>query len=400
MVLQLFCQSVRKNLHSCLRVARRVTVELIVSEFKGEIQQRILDKFNTEYLSTGKFVKDQRSISPKILSSLMLSSGAAGTAVSAMVSSSLFIATANPATLMNLGVGVGSAVMGAQGIVGQAAFIPVASSIPVVAPLMVMQALSSIVLLQQFSAMDKKLDAIKGSIDKMLARQEVTKVAELFAAVNIVDEIYLQYDQAGRFSTDMLIRLALAERDASILSRRYEMLENSEDKNSTANDFANYDTFCTMLASFLNLRVKYLRTSVDIQENPHFVQCSSKSFVALLKDDISLWDKLLNKSKKLKSDIEEMEIQKEKAKGLQKIAQIPKEKELSRKKDEYANALEKERVILDDFHSLIDTAKQVSETTGTQTLPTLVYWHDDEGERRYVKGCVKFQKPQQPEQVP
>ena len=355
-------------------------MELVISEFNGEVEQRILDKMNLEYLSTGKFVKDQRSISPKILSSLMLSSGAAGTAISATMSSSLFMATADPATLMRIGSGVGSAVMGAQGIVAQAPFIAVASSIPVVAPFMVMQALSSIVLLQQFSAMDKKLDAIKGSIDKMLARQEVTKVAELFAAVNIVDEIYLQYDQAGRFSTDMLIRLALAERDALILSRRYEMLENSEAKNSTANDFANYDIFCTMLASFLNLRVKYLRTSVDIQENPQFVQRSSESFAALLKDDISLWDNLLNKSKKVKSDIEEMQTHKDKAKGLQRIAQIPKEKELSRKKEEYTNALEKERFILDDFHSLIEIAKNVTETTITQTPPTLVYWHDDEGE--------------------
>ena len=353
-------------------------MELVISEFNGEIRQRILDNMNMEYLSTGKFVKDQRSISPKILSMLMLSSGAAGTAVSATISSSLFMATANPATLMSLGSGVGSAVMGAHGIVAQAPFIAVASSIPVVAPLMVMQALSTIVLLQQFSTMDKKLDAIKGSIDKMLARQEVTKVAELFAAVNIVDEIYLQYSQTGRFSTDMLIRLALAERDALMLSRRYEMLENSEARNSTANDFANVDTFCTMLASFLNLRVKYLRISVDIQENPQFVQRSSESFAALLKDDINLWDKLLNKPEKMKSDIDEKAAQLEKDKF--RFAQISKEKELSRMKDEYANALEKERVILKDFHSLIDIAKQISETTITQALPTLVYWHDDEGE--------------------
>ena len=243
-----------------------------------------------------------------------------------------------------------------------------------------MQALSTIVLLQQFSTMDKKLDAIKGSIDKMLARQEVTKVAELFAAVNIVDEIYLQYGQAGNFSTDMLIRLALAERDALILSRRYEMLENSEAGNSTANEFANYDTFCTMLASFLTLRVKYLRTSVDIQENPQFVQRSSESFVRLLKDDINLWDKLLNRSDKMKSEIEEIAAKLENVKGLQRIGQKSKEKELSRKKDEWANAMEKERVILKDFHTLIDIAKQISETTSTQTLPTLVYWHDDDGE--------------------
>jgi hypothetical protein len=58
-------------------------LELVISEFNGEIRQRILDNMNMEYLSTGKFVKDQRSISPKILSMLMLSNGAAGTAVSA-----------------------------------------------------------------------------------------------------------------------------------------------------------------------------------------------------------------------------------------------------------------------------------------------------------------------------
>lgn len=69
-----------------------------------------------------------------------------------------------------------------------------------------------------------------------------------------------------------------------------------------------------------------------------------------------------------------------KLKVCKRIAQIPKKKKNYPGKKEYTNALEKERFILDDFHSLIDIAKQVSETTITQTLPTLVYWHDDEGE--------------------
>jgi chromosome condensin MukBEF complex kleisin-like MukF subunit len=135
-----------------------------------------------------------------------------------------------------------------------------------------------------------------------------------------------------------------------------------------------------MLASFLNLRVKYLRTSVDIQENPQFVQRSSDSFTELLKDDINLWDKLLHKPDEMKDDIEEIAAELENAKGLQRVTQKSKEKELSRKKAEYANAMEKERVILQDFHSLIDIAKQISESTNTQALPTLVYWHDDMGE--------------------
>ena len=94
------------------------STELVVSRFSDEIQKSILEKMNMEYLSTGKFVKDQMSVSPKIMSSLMLSGGAAGTVASAAMSSSLFMATANPATLMQIGQGVGSAVMGAQGIVG------------------------------------------------------------------------------------------------------------------------------------------------------------------------------------------------------------------------------------------------------------------------------------------
>jgi hypothetical protein len=359
---------------------KEVTMDIVVSEFSGEIQQKILDKMNREYLSTGKYIKDQMSVSPKMLSSLMLASSTTGTAISAAVSSSLFMATANPATLMSSGQGVYSAVMGTHGIVAQAPFLAVASSIPVVAPLMVTQTLSSIVMIQQFGAIDKKLDTIKSAMDKMLARQEVTKIAELFSAFGIIDEIYLQYDQTGIFSTDMLIRLALAERDTMILSMRYEMLEESQDSDASVDSYANYDTYCTMLSSFLHLRVKYLRTCVDIQENPQFVQRSSENFTTLLQDSINLWNKLLHKSDKIKIDISEAVKQAEQVKGLLKVVQMTKEKELSRKKDEYTALLEKERVILKDFHTLIDVSKQMCEPTTTRAVPTLVYWHDQEGE--------------------
>lgn len=354
------------------------STELVVSEFNSEIQKKILDKMNTEYLVTGKFVKDQISVSPKVWSSLMLSGSAAGTAVSSAMSTSLFIATANPATLMSLGSGVGSAVMSASGIAAQAPFIAAAGAmIPVIAPVMAMQALSSVVMLQQFHVMDKKLDAIKVTIDKILARQEVTKVAELFAAVNVVDEIYAQYGQTGCFSTDMLIRLALAERDVMQLTRRYEMLESFATSDTDTNGFDNYDTYCTVLASFLNLRVKYLRTCVDVQENPQFVQRSSESFATLLKDNIVLWDKLLNKSGKMKDEIKELEVKRENANPLQKMNV---EKELKQKREKLSSTMEKERAIIEDFLLLIESAKQVSEATSTQVLPIVLYWHDNDGE--------------------
>jgi len=358
-------------------IAASVGNELIVSEFSSEVQKGILDKMNLEYLATGKYFKDQMSVSPKVWSSLVVSGGVAGTAVSSAMSAKLFMATAPVSSLMKLGSGgLSTAVMGSKGIVRHAGFLPVSSSFATVAPLMAMQALTTVAMLQQLSAMDKKLDAIKVSIDKMMARQEATKVAELFAAVRVVDEIYAQYGQAGRFSTDMLIRLALAERDAAILSRRYEILENAAD----AGGFNSYDTYCTMLSSFLNLRVKHLRTCVDVQENPQFVWRSSESFRTLLKDNITLWDTLLNKSEAMKKDIDEAEAQRINAKGLQKIAQLAGGKELDRKKDKYYATVENERAIMKDFLILVDSAKQLSETAGAQELPAVLYWRDDGGE--------------------
>jgi hypothetical protein len=294
------------------------------------------------------------------------------------------MATANPATLMRYNAGgLGSSVVDASGkIVRHAGFLPVevAGAFPVVAPLMAMQALSTIIMLQQFSAMDKKLDAIKLAIDTVLARQEATKVAELFTAVQIVDEIYAQYGQTGHFSTDMLIRLALAEHNTLSLSRRYEMLESSAANDTTANSFDNYDTYCVMLASFLHLRVKHLRTCVDIQENPQFVQRSSESFAALLKANIALWDRLLSKSEKMKENIDEIEAQLDGAKGIQKFIQAPRGKELSRKKEAYNAVVANERTIMKDFLVLIDSAKQISDKANTQEPPAILFWRDGEGE--------------------
>ena len=86
---------------------------------------------------------------------------------------------------------------------------------------------------------------------------------------------------------------------------------------------------------------------------------------------------------KMKSDIKESEAQLGNAKGLQKINVIAKafeRKELSRKKDEYTAVMEKERVILNDFSALINSAKQLSEKASAQILPTIMYWKNEDGE--------------------
>lgn len=105
----------------------------------GRTRDALIASLTSSLATTGKYTPDARAVSPQILGSTASTATAvASTAASAAIAPTLFMATANPATLMQLGSGVGSAVMGAGGIVAQAPFIPVAASLPVVAPLALM----------------------------------------------------------------------------------------------------------------------------------------------------------------------------------------------------------------------------------------------------------------------
>lgn len=253
--------------------------EIAVFEFQGEMRDLILSSLRKDFLATGSYFADEKTLSSQgVLSMAVAGAATIGTVLSASLSSTLFMATANPATLMSLGAGVGSAVMGVNGIVSQAPFLAVASSLPVVAPLMAMQALNAIVMLQQFKQVDRKLDAIKGTLDLAIARNEATHAGELLTASDIVDEVYRQYDLAGPFSNDMLIRLALAEHDARRLAERFRFLVEthaiSDVDNITDVQRANYDVHSAMLGSFFDLRIVYLRVCVDMQENPKSLESS------------------------------------------------------------------------------------------------------------------------------
>ena len=73
--------------------------------------------------------------------------GAGCTASSALNAGNVFLATANPATLMTIGNGVGTAVMGSTGIIVHAPFVAASSAlIPVVAPVMLFTTVSSVMI--------------------------------------------------------------------------------------------------------------------------------------------------------------------------------------------------------------------------------------------------------------
>ncbi|UOR00393.1 hypothetical protein MUN77_09430 [Leucobacter allii] len=371
--------------------------ELAVFEFQGNLRDVMISSLREGYLATGNYVSDAKAVSPQGAMSLAVAGAAAGaTALSAAFSSTLFMATANPATLMTLGSGVGSAVMGAGGIIAQAPFLAVASSLPVVAPVLAIQALNTAVMMQQFKQVDQKLDTIKSTLDKAIARIEATHAGELLAASRIVDDVYLQYSIEGSFSHDMLVRLALAERDVRALAARFRQLVNARGTaildDPAEVQQANYDAHSAMLASFVELRISYLRVCVDMQENPKSVNSSLKQLKVVIDDGIVFWEQLQDRSRALKSEIDNIE---GKLNDMNRaVRDFPRgegathKKKLAKLKTAYTSTMESEREIMSEFHSLIESArntrKALDEPAGEKTSPTLVYWKDETGEHSFV----------------
>lgn len=389
---------------------RRIDVggsEMALFEFQGQLRDLMLSDLRAGYLTTGNYTSDGRAISPQGMRALAVTgAGGAATAASVALSSTLFMATANPATLMHIGNGVGSAVMGATGIVTHAPFVAVASSLPVVGPLMAMQVFTAVIMLEQFKKLDQKLDAIKATLDKAIARAEATHAAELSAASFIVDEIYQQYEEAGSFSQDMLIRLAFAEHDVRRLTERFRYFVETHavtDVDDMADvRRANFDAHSAMLASCLDLRISYLRVCVDLQENPKSVGASVDRLKGKIGAGIDFWQQLLRRSGTLREVIHEREVQLNDMNWVER--HLPEfvggkgaaaDKKLTSLKAAYVTTLESELAIVKGFDSLIESSKKTLVTltnpqSSLEASPTMVYWRDESGEHSFFTDKVRL----------
>ncbi|WP_218220434.1 hypothetical protein [Nesterenkonia sp. Act20] len=373
--------------------------ELAVFNFEGGLREKILSSFREGYLTHGSYVPGAKAVSAQGAMSLTVAGAAAGTTgVSAALSPTLYIATANPSTLMELGNGVGSAVMGAGGIVGQAPFVAVPIALPIIAPIMAVQALNTAVIMQQFKQVDQKLDSIKTTLDDAISRIEATHVGELFAASRVVDDVYQQYSLEGSFSNDMLIRLALAERDMGALAARFRHLVKDRDVTTfdETTKFAQvkYDDHSAMLASLTQLRVSYLRVCVDMQENPHSVSSSVEHLKSSIDEGIEFWQFLLSRSQSLKDKVTEL---KDQLGGMSwRQRNLPRgegssvAKDLANVESAYTSTMEGERELMREYTLLIDSASKTrkaldsSNPSDAESAPTLVYWQDEAGQHAFV----------------
>lgn len=134
----------------------------------------------------------------------------------------------------------------------------------------------------------------------------MTEVAQLLVASRVIEDIYVQFEAAGAFSQDMLIRLALAEKDVNSIAEKFRWLVEKHDE-ATLMDYdaseSNRDANNALLATFLGIRISYLRVGVDLQENPKSTSRSAQALRDKLRQEIEFWEKILDRDKKFKDQM-------------------------------------------------------------------------------------------------
>lgn len=363
----------------------------------GDLKNNIIENFQANFITQGDHIKTGGTLSELCIPTLLASGGGA-LGLAAATSGTLFMATANPATLMAIGNGVGSAVMGAGGIVGQAPFIALSGAImPVAAPLLAFQALSTIMVLQQFKTVNEKLDKMQQEVSRILQRYEATFIGELISASSRLEALEKEHDISSKFTNDMAMRLALIEDKVNPIFERYRYLYDAQiiDKTLSVEDleFKNLDAYMATLLSILDLRIDILRLKLTLQENPAFLKTLATNLVEKVKRYQTLWNNIENTPKQVEELTQSLKETVSAMNGWQKI--MPwwlggkrDQKKLSESTKEALSELntrnktegmvEASRSALEFGESIINDAEQA----------TLLYWEDEFGKHSYYTNDI------------
>lgn len=198
--------------------------------------------------------------------------GTGSAIASSLFAGNVFLATANPATLMAMKGGVGSAVVAGGQIVGQAPFIAASTAIlPVVLPVMFFMTVSSMMMSVRFDRLQSSLDRLAGTITEMLKREVAEDYGEVLGAITRLQDISFEFDESRRFTDEMKIRLALVERDLSAVHQKYSILIGgrlSETSDTTAVKLATTDQYLYALSGVASIYVDRQRLRLALQDNP------------------------------------------------------------------------------------------------------------------------------------
>jgi uncharacterized protein Yka (UPF0111/DUF47 family) len=369
--------------------------------FNGKIKNDLIQRFKEKYTTEGSHIKNGGRISPQSMLAL-IGSGGGALGLSSAMSGQLFMATANPATLMAIGNGVGSAVMGATGIVAQAPFISVAGALmPVVAPLLAFQAITTIMIMNQFKRIHDRLNHIEKSINRFIQRWEAIFIGEIISASNRIEEIELQFGICNQFTPEMMSRLSLVEDKVNPIFERYKFLYQTQsiEKSAAIEDlkFKENDAYFAIIMSILDLRIDLLRLNLAIQESAGYMKHSANRLIEKVDYYKELWSEIRTNPKhveavaeKLRDTIEEMNWWQKDMPGW-----LLGKREERTETEKKAKSLEKEaRELEDELIPELSIAEELEKSLRQSLAPSnpmnLIYWRDEFGEHSYYTNDLEL----------
>ena len=197
--------------------------------------------------------------------------GVGSAMASSLFAGNVFLATADPATLMHIGAGFGTAVMGPTGIISHAPFIAAGGAIiPVVAPVLLFTAVSAMAICARLDRLQVSLERIESLVRQLLAQELAEDSALLVSAMQRLEDISAEFEGCGRFTEEMKIRLALAERDLNVLHHKYEILSGLGVDDQTGAGLGVLRTKLFAMSSIAEIRVDRLRFKLALQDNPEY----------------------------------------------------------------------------------------------------------------------------------
>lgn len=369
--------------------------QLALLSVSGHLREAIVAQYRDQWTKSGSLVANGGKVAPNAIMSVVAAAGGSA-GLSTAMSSQIFIATANPATLMAINGGVGSAVVSAGGsIVGQAPFVAASSAlVPVIAPLIVFQAISTFMLMKQFALVRKDLARIESALERVLHRTEATFASELVAISQRLVSLEEHLSDERQFSTDMIVRLALVEERVGALCERYKLLNGvhdiSGDSSEVDLDFKIHDSRLAVIASSMSLRVGYLRLALSLQESPGRTGRLVDGFMALCDQHEELLRAIKTEGRKTQSLVTELDKAIASMSRYQRVmpnwllGSRSERTSLEKKSENLVQARVKQEDLeqgeISAAENLAEQAKNL--VVGSEHL-ALVYWKDEFGEHSY-----------------
>jgi len=261
-------------------------------QIEGKRKDQLVKEFSKIYENDSQFSKSGGAISSKSILSLV---GLAGLSVagSSALSSNLFVATADASTLMKMGQGVGSAVMGSTGIARQAAFLPVAG-VHIAFPVIVFQVLTTLTSLKHFNVVNKKLDILNENTRRIIQRTEADFAGKIIFSNKQLDNLDNQLMISKQFTPEMRYNLFDIQSKIGPVFERYKILYEFEkiDKNISRLKQKHWDSLFLIASSILDIKIDLFKIKLALQDSPEQLKFLENNFLEKCQNYKKLWTKI------------------------------------------------------------------------------------------------------------